>query len=208
VIAIIFATGLIALAIWVRHRRQYDIIAEILSERENGQKKVIFDKAAIIKDKKTGKRYFRLLRINEEYPVPPYNVLVPTDKGDMVRIWRKSDAEFVFLTQPSINEKYIVKHDGKEYRIGNENFRQLEGDVLNWLIKKRESNKTLFDREGLLMKLVPYIPHILALVGLIFVLYLILDTTPTILGQMNELAKTLTEVAQEIRAIRGAEVTV
>jgi len=55
----------------------------------------------------------------------------------------------------------------------------------------------MFDVDSLLMKILPYIPHIMGGVILIFILYILMDSLPGILSELSKLTK-------ELQSLKGA----
>lgn len=196
--AIVIGGGILGIFIYIKWRKQYDIEVKIKSTRAEDKHSVIFDRAAIIRDRKDGTKYFRLLGQKVELPVPPYNVLQTSSKGDFLELWRKSETEYIYCTSPTISKKYYVRQDGKLYPMADVKQHQVEGDVDYWRVKRKETNKQLFDVESLWMKLLPYVPQILGGVLIIFVLYILFDSLPQTLAALTELTKELT-------SLKGAE---
>ena len=115
-IAIIVLGGLLlGVVFYVRYRKKYDIFVKIRSERSEDKHKVNFDNAAIISDPKTKSKYFKLKNQRVELPVPPFNVLQTSSKGDYIELWRKSEDEYVYLTPPVIDKEFYMRADGKLY---------------------------------------------------------------------------------------------
>ena len=85
------------------YKKKFDIEVKILSNRSDEKHKVIIDKAAILSDWKEKTPYFRVWGLKRDFPVPKYDVLQSTNKGDYVEIYRKSEEEFYFLTPSKID---------------------------------------------------------------------------------------------------------
>lgn len=190
-----------SIVFWIRWRRKFDIMVEMISERADGNNVYYFDKAAILTDKETKHKYFRLLETKVDLPVPPYNVMQAFGKKDLIRIWRKSEEEFIFLLPGQINKQYIVKQDGRQFPLAREEYKQVEGDIAYWNVKRKGAHKKLFDTENIFMKLIPFLPHIFAGAITIFILYILFDGLPGVIGQ-------LTELTEELRALKSAPANV
>jgi len=171
------------------YRRKFDIKVKILSERANDQR-VVFDTAAILTDRKTKKKYFKLLSLGYELPVPPFNVLQSTNKGDYLELWRKSQDEFCFITSPNIDRQTVIRSDGKIYPVAQTKQRHFEAD-LEWTARRREETKDLLNPNSLLMTLLQYAPQIVSTVFLLIILWMFMDRLPPLISQLTELAKTL-----------------
>src|SRR3990167_7136881 len=85
---------IIGASLYVRYYRQFNIYVIIRSSRSTasgiGQEKILFDKGAMIYDKKDKIWYFRLFSHQVDLPVPPYEVLQPSEKGNLLELWQKS----------------------------------------------------------------------------------------------------------------------
>ena len=200
-LVLVFVLGglIIGILIYVKYRKQFDITIKIKSTRSEDKHSIIFDKAAIINDKKDGTKYFKMKGMRIELPVPPFNVLQRTNKGDYVEIWRKSEDEFVYLTPSKISRKYYIKSDGKAYPMADLIQKQVEPDVAFWNVKRKKMNKGLFDTEHWMMKLLPFIPQIIGGVVTLFVLYVLFNSLPAVLSA-------LTDLTRELASLKGAEI--
>lgn len=195
ILAILIASLVIALALYVHHRRKFDITAMIMSDRADERFSVLFDKAAMLLDKKTGNRYLKLLKNKKELPLPPYNLLEKTNKGDMIMFWRKGEDDFIPITQPEINNQVVLRQDGNLYPIGQVEYKQVEGDIAYWNTKRKDIHKKMFDKEHILMKLLPFFPMIIGGAFTIFVLYILFDNVPALIDAVTQLAERLTQLA-------------
>jgi hypothetical protein len=182
--------------IWyfVIHRRRFDITVKVISNRADDNHKVFFDKAAILTDKETRTPYFRVWGLRRDFPVPTYNVLQTTDKGDYLEIFRESEEQFYYLLPPAIDTTQIMKQDGKIYPITEQSQVVFDPEMGFWAAKRKSMNKKMFDPENLFMKLIPYLPQLLGGVILIFVLYILMDNLPAILTEMRQLANTMNQM--------------
>lgn len=194
-IAIILGIGWF---MWYRfyYRKKFDIKVIIKSERAEDNYGYIEDMAAIFNDRKTNSKYFRIRDQKVDLPVPPFNVLVKTNKGDLLEIWRKSEDEFVFLLPSRIIKNQIVRQDGQVINIAEREQKQVEGDIAYWNVKRKTMNKGMFDTEGIFMKLLPFLPQIAGAVVMMIMLYILMSHLPNILAQLTELIK-------EMRALRS-----
>lgn len=199
--------ALVGVGWYVKYIRQFNIKAEIISTRANigglRQYKIIWDKAGLIYDRRDKNYYFRIKDMKVDLPSPPFNVLIPTDSGNMIKIWQKSAEEFVFLLPDKINENIIVRQDGKEFNAGELNVKQVEGDVAYWNTKRKERDKKLFDPESTLMKLLPYLVPMLMFVLVIFVSWMVLKNFEV----LKDVATSLHETAQVLKGSTQAQLT-
>ena len=175
------------------HKRKFDIDVKIISNRSDENNQIILDKAAILKDWKEKTPYFRVWGLKRDFPVPKYDVLQSTNKGDYLEIYRKGEEEFYFLKAPIINKLQIIKSNGDVVAVGNQNQTMVDPEMAFWAQKRKSMNKKMFDTENLLMKILPYIPHIMGGVILIFILYILMDHLPGILSQLETLARTINQ---------------
>lgn len=195
IIGIFIIGGLVlGIFLYVRYRRQFDIQIKIQSERAEDKFSVIFDRGAILTDKKTKVKYLKLFNQKVELEIPPFNILQTSNKGDYVEIWRKSELEYYFLTPPKISKTEMIKKDGKLYPMANVEQVHLTSDMLEWLINRIEKHKNIFDTEHWLMKIIPYIPQIIGGILIIFTLYVLFDSLPAVLSALTELTKQLTSL--------------
>lgn len=169
---------IVGVALYVRYIRQFNIFVEILSLRSTGTSqgntnKIIFDKGALIYDKKDKSWYFRLLSYKIDLPTPPFNVLQNSTKGNVLRILQKSNEEFVYLMPDVIDQYNIVDSEGKVIPIATLTLKQVEGDVSYWNQIRKRTNRKLFDTESLIMKLLPYLVPLLMFMLVIFMTWII-----------------------------------
>ena len=183
------------------YKRKFDIKVLIKSNRADDRYSLIEDKAAILKEWKTKIPYFRVWGLARDFPVPKYKVLQKTDKGDFLEIYRHSEEEFYFLTPAKIDQTVIIRADGKRVPIAQQSQIKSDPEMAWWVAKRKSKNKSMFDTESLIMKILPYLPHIIGGVILIFVLYILMDTLPQILSSLQQLVESM-------NSMRVAEVTV
>lgn len=178
------------------YKRKFDIKVKIVSNRANDKNSIIFDKAAILIDRSTKTAYFRVWGLKRDFPVPKYEVLQSTNEGDLLEIYRESEDEFYFLTPTKISRKYIIKSDGKKYAYADQSQIRVDPEMGFWAQKRKTTNKKMFDTESLLMKFLPYLPHVFAGVIVIFILYILMDSLPQILSSLKELTEALARQQQ------------
>ena len=174
-------------------KRKFDIFVEIRSDRSQDPS-IYFDKAAILYDRKDKNKYLRLLDTKIDLPVPSFKILSKTNKGDHLKIWRKSEDEFIYLTPGKIDKDRVVRSNGKLIRIAEINQKQVEGDIAYWNVKRKDKNKKLFDTESLLLKFLPYFPLLMGGTFMIFLLYIMFDSLPGLINQLTELTKALNDL--------------
>lgn len=189
----IIIVGVIGFLVWwfLVYRKKFSISVKVISQRAGDRDYIIYDTAAILTDRKTKTKYFRLWKTKIDLPAPNFNVLQTTSKGDALEIYRTSEDNFSFLTPAIIDKKQIVKADGKLYSIASQKQKMVEADIAFWMAKRMDQNKRLFDTESFFMKLLPYIPQILGGILIVFTLYILLNYLPQVLAELKELAATL-----------------
>lgn len=175
------------------YRRKFDIKVKIKSERAEDNYSIIIDKAAILVEFRTKLPYFRVWGLKRDFPVPKYKVLQKTSEGDLLEILRKGEDEFYFLTPPKIVKEYIIKSDGKRYPMAEQSQIMIDPEIAFWMNKRKDSNKKMFDTEKIWMKILPFIPHIISGVLVIFILWILMDSLPEILGQLRQLTQALNQ---------------
>ena len=175
------------------YKKKFDILVKITSERAEEKSKIVWDKAAILTDKKTRGKLLRLFSLRIDLPAPKFNVLQISNKGDYLELYRTSDNVIYYLTPTKIDKAYIIKSDGKNYPMADQSTKMIDPEMDYWSAKRKAQNKGMFDSEKLWMKILPYIPYILGGAFTIFILYILLSHLPNILSQLEALAKTLAE---------------
>ena len=173
------------------YKRKFDIRVKIKSDRADDKDQIIFDKAAILRDRKTGTNYFKLWGLGKDFPVPRYNVLQRTSQGDYLEIYRKGENEFYFLTPSQVNKTKVIKADGKIYAFASQEQNMVDPEMGFWIAKRMDQNKKMFDTENIFMKILPYLPHIIGGMFMVFVLYILLDHLPGILSTLRELVESM-----------------
>jgi len=200
-IAIIFI-GIIGFLGWwfLIYKKKFNITVKITSERAKDRNRIIFDKAAILRDRTDRSMFFRIWGMKLDLPAPKFNVLQSTSEGDYLELYRTSENRIYYLTPSIIDKKKIIQADGKVYAIASQKNLQMNPDMDFWAARRVLENKKFFDTESIFMKLLPYIAAILGGVITIFILYILLDHLPGILSQ-------LTELVREMKSLKGADVT-
>ena len=185
----LIATIGVAMWYWLHYKKKFDIMVKIRSERARDPA-IYFDWAAVIYNRQTKSKYFRLLNTKVDLPVPPFNVLQKTNRGDYLEIYRKSEEDFKFLTPGKIDKDRVIRADGKIYPVASTDQKQIEGDIY-WFISRKDKMKKLFDTDSMLVKILPWIPQIMGGIFMIFILYVMMDKLPAILGEMQALTREL-----------------
>lgn len=175
----------------VIYKRKFDINVTIHSERADDNENIIFDKAAILRDRKTKADFFRLLNSKVDLPCPPFNVMQKTNKGDYIELRRTTQNHFFFLTPKRIIKSQIIKADGKVYPVSSQQANMIDPDMNYWAAKRKGQNNKMFDPENLLMKILPFIPIILGGAIMIFILYILMQYLPSLLSELTKLAEAL-----------------
>jgi len=181
------------------YRRKFDIKVKINSNRSNEKYSVIFDKAAILTDRKNRTPYLRIWALRRDFPVPKYNVIQKTNTGDYIEMFRKSENEFYFLMPSELNKTHLIRDDGKKYMLANHSQIMVDPEMGFWAAKRKTNNKKMFSTDSILMKILPYVPQIVGGVITLFILYILMDTLPEVLGR-------LTELTRELKLMQTAEV--
>lgn len=197
----IIVIGVIGFVGWwfLIYKRKFNIIVKIVSERAGDKNRVMFDKAAILKDRKDGSYYFRLWGIKKDLPSPKFNVLQSSLSGDYLELFRTAENTFYFLTPPIIRKGEIIKEDGKKHLIGTQENTKIDPNMEFWSVKRKTSNKSMFDKEKIWMKILPYLPQIFGGIITIFVLYILMSYLPNILSELKSLVT-------ELNVYRSADV--
>lgn len=207
IIGLIVAGVIIGAFFWIRYLRQFDIEVEIKSLRAGShgkpQYKILHDKAGYLYDRKNKMYYFKIRGMNIELVAPPFNVLIPTDKGNKIKLLQTSADEFTFLLEDDVNTEVIIGTDGKEYPISQVKTKQLEGDVAFWNMKRKSQNKDLFNPDSTIMKLLPYIVPVLMFVLVIFMTWIVVKNFSVLAG----IAESLKQTAEILARSGAATVT-
>jgi len=189
-VIIIFVLGF-SMWYFLIYKKKFDIKIKVISERANSGNVEIYDKGAILTDNTTRTPYLRVWGLKRDFTVPKYDVMRKVYENgrdkDYIEIYRKGEEEFYFLTPPSISKTSVIKSDGKMYAISDQTQIMVDPEMAFWAIKRKTLNKKMFNTEGLLFKLLPYIGVLMGGVIMIFLLYILLDHLPGILGELKGL---------------------
>lgn len=209
VILILILIGFIlGLALYIRYLRQFNIRVEIQSLRGSGTHgqpiyKIVRDMGGFIRRKKDQTNWFRLRGEKVDLPSPPLEALQLDAKGNnQIKIFQKSDTEYYYLLPDKIDMTTIVR-GGKEIPIAQASAKISDGDVVYWGQLRKRDNRTLFDTETLIMKLLPYIVPMLMFMLVIFMTYLITDHW----GDFASAADALQAAAEALRDATLASTT-
>jgi len=175
------------------YKRKFNIEVKMYSKRAGDRNSILFDTAAILKDRKDKSKYFSLWKAKVKLPVPDFNILQSTERGDYLEIYRAGEDRFYFLLPPKIDQKYLVRGDGKIVPIAQHATKLVDPDMAFWATKRKHLNKSMFDPENIWMKVLPYIPHIISGVLIIFILWILMGSLPEILNQLRELTNALAQ---------------
>lgn len=170
------------------YRKRFDIDVKLISNRANNNNSIILDKAAILYEPKTTIPYFRIWGLKRDFPVPKYDVLQKTNKGDYLEIYRDSEESFYFLTPSQIYKTQVIQGNGQLVNLSDQKQVMVDPEMGFWAVKRKSTNKKMFDTESLIMKILPYVPQIVGGVIVIFILYILMDALPSILGEVKDLA--------------------
>ena len=200
---IVILIGIVGFLGWwfLVYKKKFNIKVKITSERARDRNRIVFDRAAILRDRKDKSMYFRIWGMKLDLPAPRFNVLQSTSDGDYLELYRTSENRIYYLTPSVIDKKNIIKSDGKLHALAVQTNKQIDASMDFWAARRMTENKKMFDTESIFMKLLPYIPAILGGMITIFILYILLDHLPGILQQ-------LTELVREMKSLKGADVTV
>jgi len=204
---IIFSCIILGIALYIRYLRKFNIKVEIQSLRGSGTMgepvyKLVTDLGGFIDDKKNKTRYFRLMKEKIDLPSPPLECLQFDAKGrNHLKIYQKSDTEYFYLMPDRIDKDYIVRN-GVKVPVATLNQKIVEGDIGYWNQLKKRDNRKLFDTEGLLIKLLPFIIPTLMFMLVIFMTYLITEHW----GEFSAAANALKDAAEALRSVSTAEV--
>lgn len=185
------------------YRKKFDIRVKIISNRAYERNAVLFDKAAIIYGFKDKLPYFRIWGLKRDFPVPSYDVLQKTNEGDYLEIYRDGENDFYFLTPSKIVKTQVIRADGKVIGMAEHRQNLIDSEMAYWNLQRKKDNKKMFDTEGWLMKLIPFLPQIFGGVIMIFVLYILMDNLPSILEQLRQLAETINQQTAAQIVTRG-----
>jgi len=179
------------------YKKKFDIKIKIISRR-TGSDRVFFDKGAILRDKKKNVDYLKMWSTRVELELPKFNIMSSTNEGDYLEVLRESERGFRFLTPPKIDNKHLLRYDGKLYPIADLKQYQIEND-LSWILERQKTNKSLLNPESIFMKILDNAPHIISMAFSFFMLWIIFRYAPTMLDALQSLvAEMRTEDKVEI----------
>lgn len=187
----IFVLALIGFLLYhfLVYRKKFNIDVKIISQRA-GDPNIILDKAAILYDRKKKTKFFKLLKSKVELESPPFKIMQTTNKGDYIELYRKSEDNFMFLTKPKIDEKWLIKADGKLYPMASSKQRQIEGDY-HWLMTRLQQDKDWISPEGFFSKLLQMMPILIPSAIMIILFLFFLNALPEILGKLSQVIEKL-----------------
>ena len=210
VVGVIILGGIIlALGLYIKHLRQFNVKVKIRSIRGRGSKgepiyKVISDAGGFIENKKDKVRWFRLRGEKVDLPSPPLEALELDSKGvNHLNILQKSDTEYYYLLPDKITAGVVVR-DGIDIPITQMSMKVVDGAVDYWGQMRKRDIKKMFDMESMLMKLLPYIIPVLMFMLVIFLTYLITDHW----GEFASAAEALRQAAETLRDVSTAQVAI
>lgn len=177
------------------YKRKFDIIIKISSKRAGGKYNVFFDRGAILTDRKSKLTYLRLWSLKIDLPLPKFELMQSTNKGDYIELYREGEKLFYYLTPPKVNQTKILKQDGKIYRITDQESFRIDNDMISWLVDTQDKINKMFTPGGIMDKLIPYLPQILGGMVMIFILWVVLDKIPDVINQLT----TLTDAIRELK---------
>lgn len=191
IVLLLILIGIIGSALWyfLVYRKKFDMLVKITSERSSDPK-IFFDKGAILTDRKTKEKFFRLLSSKVDLPAPPFKIVENTNRGDYLEIRRTSEEGFSFLTQPRIEKDRIIKSNGRIYPVSNQKQTPLETDI-SWVIKRKEQNRKLIKPESFLLKLLEWTPQLVSGFFMLIILWIFMNKLPGLIDALTELAQSL-----------------
>ena len=176
--------------------RKFNILVKVISVRARGEHIIFFDRAAILYDKKTKTDYFKFWGMKAELPVPDFDILEKTDKGDYLEVLRTKQNHIVYLTPPKIDKKYIQKMNGKVMVLADYTMRMIDPDTDFWNMKRKDLNKKAWIQTSLLEKLLPFLPHLISGAVIMIILAVILRSLPELSNLIAQLSKLTAELAK------------
>lgn len=196
VLAIFIIGGALAIVMYyfLIYKRKFDINVTIRSQRAGGKTERIQDMAAILTDRKTKQRYFKLWNFKTEMPVPRFEVLESSKGKDYLDIYQKGDEEFYFLKPPKIDKRYIQKTDGTWIPWAEQQHQVMDAEVAYWNVKKKKED--WFAKDKLIWKVLEFAPQIITTVTLIFILWIFLDKLPGVLSSLQQLSKEINQAGR------------
>lgn len=173
------------------YKRKFDIKLKIISQRSQDKDGVLFDMAAILIDRKTKSKYLKFWNLKIELPIPTFNVIQRSNRGDYIELLRTGEDMFYYLLPPKIKESFVLREGTKIYPIAHQKLNLIDPDMAFWAVKRKSMNRGMFDPENLFMKILPYLPLILGGAFMVFILYILMSYLPDVLRQLKELVSAL-----------------
>jgi len=216
----ILAVGLLILGalivgaiLFVVYLRKFDMKVRLKIKRGVGSDgkpiyKIAYDRGGVFTRRagKGGKiKVFRLLKERVELPEPDYSIInILSRGGNEVEIFKESDNEYYYSYPGQIRTGFRIKN-GKPVEIERQDVTVVDPGVSFWNIQQRERHRKMFDTEGLLMKLLPFMIILLMIAGVIFYTYIWLDKAPAVVAAAQETSEALRDAAQALRDISIAQ---
>jgi len=176
------------------YKRKFDINVKVISNRAKDPN-IVLDKGAILYDGREKENYLKLWGLKKELNIPPFNVMIKSDKGDYIELLRNSEDGFCFLSPPRIENQRIIRTNGKAYPVANIIQRQIELDSA-WLIKRKARDRKTFDPDTLLSKLLIYAPQLISGSLMVILVLFLLNSLPDLINSLSALA-------QELSSLKG-----
>ncbi len=192
-LAMMVVVGIGSIFVFIIWKRRFNITVKIISKRAKDKNNILFDKAAIIVDRNDKSKYFHVLKTNVKLPVPDFNVLQNSSDGDYIELYRSSEDRFYFLTPSKVSEKILRKEGGMVVPMRDQSSIGIVPEMDFWTTKRKHLNKGMFVTENMWMKILPYVPHIISGVLVIFILWILMSHLPGILQQLSELTTKLNQ---------------
>jgi hypothetical protein len=112
IVVILMAAVLFTMWYFFVYMRKFDIEVRIKSNRAEDKYNTIIDKAAILYEWRSKDPYIRVWGLKRDFPVPEFEILQKTSKGDLLELYRAGEEEFYFLTPSKIVRTHILKKGG------------------------------------------------------------------------------------------------
>jgi hypothetical protein len=191
IVVILMAAVLFTMWYFFVYMRKFDIEVRIKSNRAEDKYNTIIDKAAILYEWRSKDPYIRVWGLKRDFPVPEFEILQKTSKGDLLELYRAGEEEFYFLTPSKIVRTHILKKGGVRIPIATHKQEMQDTDMAFWIETKKDANEKMLNTKNLFMKLLPYIPYIMGGMIIIFILYILMDKLPGILQSLNDLVESM-----------------
>ena len=169
---------------------KYDVSVRIYSKRKNGYK-TWDDVGAYLKNKKTGEVYgFKLKHDKTLLQPPPFEMLMPSLKGNTVHLLQLTSDEF-FVLNPDIDE--VFTPDGKL------RLKVVEGDIQLWATQMIDKLYSMYDRKNFWDKYGSYIVFGITAILCIVLIYSVLqkfDVLQQVAASLDDTAKIMLQIKQ------------